>query len=53
MPRFLTGLLLGASAAGITWAATENPTWTAIAGTAIAALVWFGHLIIDALDDLL
>ena len=39
MIRFLLGLLLGACAAGITYAASNSPHWAAIAGIATAVLV--------------
>jgi hypothetical protein len=47
--RFLIGLLLGACAAGITWAASSSPHWTAVIGIAVAVLVWFGEFILDDL----
>ena len=49
MRRFLLGLILGAAGSGITWAATEHPGWTAVVGITIAALIWFGELILDDL----
>ena len=49
MARFWIGLILGAAAAGITWAATGSPHWTVIAGVVVAVLVWFGEFILDDL----
>lgn len=49
MIRFLIGLLIGACAAAIAWAATSSPHWTAIAGITAAVLVWFGEFILDDL----
>lgn len=49
MRRFLLGLILGAAGSGITWAATEHPTWTAVIGITVAVLVWFGEFILDDL----
>lgn len=49
MIRFLIGLALGAAGAGVTWAATQNPGWTAAIGATVAVLVWFGEFILDDL----
>lgn len=49
MIRFLAGLAVGAAGAGITWAVTDSPGWTALIGLALAVLVWFGQVILDDL----
>ncbi|MBZ6258816.1 hypothetical protein KVH22_25205 [Streptomyces olivaceus] len=49
MIRFLFGLLLGAVGAGITWAVTESPGWTAAIGITVAVLIWFAEFILDDL----
>jgi len=49
MARFLLGLVLGASASGITWVATDSLHWAAVAGVVALVLVWFGELILDDL----
>lgn len=49
MKRFLLGLILGASGSGITWAITESPSWTALVGIVVAAVVWFGEFLLDEL----
>ncbi|MFE7233978.1 hypothetical protein ACFVAF_25580 [Streptomyces sp. NPDC057596] len=49
MARFWIGLLLGASAAAVTWAVTDSPHWTAAIGIVVAVLVWFAELILDDL----
>jgi uncharacterized RDD family membrane protein YckC len=49
MARFWSGLLLGACGSGITWAATQNSTWTAVIGITVAVLVWFAEFILDDL----
>ncbi|MFD9567725.1 hypothetical protein [Streptomyces sp. NPDC059994] len=49
MARFLIGLLLGAAAAGITWAASHHGSWALIAAIVVAVLVWFGEFILDDL----
>jgi hypothetical protein len=54
--HFTAGLLLGASASGIAWAAGASPVSTAVIGGAVALLVWFGgravDFIADVIDDL-
>lgn len=47
MKRFTTGLLLGAAASGIAYAAGASPAWTAVTGAVVAVLVWF----VDRLHD--
>lgn len=49
MIRFLIGLILGAAASGITWAASHSTHWTAIVGITVAVLVWFSDFILDDL----
>lgn len=49
MTRFLIGLVLGGSGAGITWAASGSPHWTAVVGITVAVLAWFGEFILDDL----
>lgn len=51
--HFTTGLLLGASSAGIAWAAGASPLWTAVIGAGIALVVWFGARAIDWIADLI
>jgi hypothetical protein len=51
--RFLPGLLLGASATGITWAAGASPLWTAVLGAGTALVVWFGPPAVDWIADLI
>jgi hypothetical protein len=54
--RFVPGLLMGASASGIAYAARATPVWTVAAGISMALLVWFGppaiEWIADLIDDL-
>ncbi|MFD3608983.1 hypothetical protein ACFWXA_13080 [Streptomyces atroolivaceus] len=45
--RFLLGLLGGGLAAGITYAVTAVRPWWWLVGLAVAALIWFGELILD------
>jgi hypothetical protein len=47
--RFVTGLLLGASAAGIAYACAAPLLWVAVVGVAVAVLVWFGEYLLDDL----
>jgi hypothetical protein len=47
--RFMTGLLLGASAAGIAYACSAPPLWVALIGITVAVLVWFGEYLLDDL----
>lgn len=49
MYRFVTGLILGAAASGITYAITTQQPWWWAVGLTIAVLVWFGELIADEL----
>ncbi|HEY6115460.1 MAG TPA: hypothetical protein VI172_05835 [Candidatus Dormibacteraeota bacterium] len=49
MARFLIGLVLGASASAITWVATDNRGWAAVAGVVVLVLVWLGEWILDDL----
>lgn len=49
MKRFWLGLLLGACAALIAWVISSSHLWTAVAGIAVAVLVWFGEYIADDL----
>lgn len=49
MNRFLLGLLLGASAALITWVISSSHLWTAVIGLVVAVLVWFGEFLLDDL----
>ena len=48
----MTGLLLGASSAGIAYAAGASLLWTAVIGAGIAVLIWVGPRAIDWLADL-
>lgn len=49
MNRFLLGLLLGASAALITWVISSSHLWTAVIGLVVSVLVWFGEFLLDDL----
>lgn len=49
MNRFLLGLLLGGSAALITWVISSSHLWTAVIGLVVAVLVWFGEFLLDDL----
>jgi len=49
----MTGLLLGASSAGIAWAAGASPLWTAVIGAGIALIVWFGGRAIELIEDVI
>lgn len=49
MKRFLLGLLLGASAALVTWVISSSHLWTAVVGLVVAVLVWFGEFLLDDL----
>lgn len=40
MNHFRTGLLLGASAAGIAYACGAGPAWTVLLGASFGAVVW-------------
>lgn len=51
--RFVLGVVFGACAYAIAWAAGA-PVWlAAVIGVAVAALVWFGEAAIDAIADLI
>lgn len=51
MKRFTAGLLLGSASAGIAYACGASPLWTALIGAVVAALVWFGGWVFEALAD--
>ena len=50
MKRFLAGILWGA-ALGTLVALPTSPLWGAIAGSVIAALIWFGPRAVNAIAD--
>lgn len=56
MIRFLAGLGIGTTAGGITYAASANAGWTAVAAIFGALLVWAGpsafEFLADVIDDL-
>lgn len=54
--RFATGVIFGASAYAIAWAAGAAPLWCWLIGAVVAVAVWFGARALeaasDAIDDL-
>lgn len=51
MSRPALGLVFGACAFAIAWAATA-PAWlAAVIGVLVACLVWFGSQVLDAIED--
>lgn len=47
MKHFRTGLLLGATAAGIAYACGASPAWIALLGASFGAVVWAAASTLD------
>lgn len=53
MKRFTTGLLFGASASGIAYAADASPLWTWGIGLAVALVIWFAEKAVEVIEDVI
>lgn len=51
MNRLVLGVVFGACAYAIAWAAGAAVWLAAVIGGAVACLVWFGEAAVDAIDD--